>query len=41
MLDFADEAIDAVLLDKSADTRSGLMTGQWCASMTRHANEET
>jgi len=40
-LDFPDEAISAVLLDQTADTKSGLMDGQWCALMTRHANERT
>ena len=38
-LDFPDETISAVLLDKTTDTRSGLMDGQWCAMMTRHAYE--
>jgi hypothetical protein len=40
-LDFPDEMISAVLLDQTTDTRSGLMDGQWCALMTRHANERT
>ena len=30
-LDFPDEAIGAVFLDQTADTRSGLMDGQWRA----------
>jgi len=38
-LDFPDEAINAVLLDQTMDTGSGLMDGQWCASMTHQANE--
>jgi hypothetical protein len=40
ILDFADEAIDAVLSEQSTNARSDLMNGQWCASMTRHTNEE-
>lgn len=40
-LDFPDEAISAVLLDQTTDTRSGLMDGQWCTLMTGHANERT
>ncbi len=39
-LDFPDEAISAVLLDQTTDTRSGLMDGQWRALMTRHAEKE-
>ena len=40
-VDFPDEAINAVLLDQTTDTRSGLMDGQWCALMTCHTNERT
>lgn len=40
-LDFPDEAISAVLLDQTTDTRSGLMDGQWSTLMTRSANERT
>jgi hypothetical protein len=40
-LDFPDEAISAVLLDQTTDTRTGLMDGQWRALMTRRANERT
>lgn len=40
-LDFPDEAISAVLLDQTTDTRCGLMDGQWCTLMTRRANERT
>jgi hypothetical protein len=39
-LDFPDEAISAVLLDQTTDTKSGLMDGQWSTWMTRRANEE-
>ena len=39
-LDFPDEAISAVLLDQTTDTKSGLMDGQWSTLMTRRANEE-
>ncbi len=40
-LDFPDEAINAILLDQTTDSRSSLMDGQWCPSMTRHANKST
>lgn len=41
IIDFADEAMDTVLLDQSTDTRSGLMNGQLYSSMIPHANDET